>query len=240
MNQYRVAVCDDDIEELNDLCDKISGILEDNDAKYAIDRFMSGEKVLDAIVRQKKNYHIIFLDILMTGVDGVTAAQKIREHAEDVSIVFITSSPNFVFKGYDVQALHYILKPVDTKKLARALLYDWTRNEKNFLDVKLKHSVCRIWHDDILYLESKGRKVKIATKNGDYETYGTLNQFNNLLPSNKFIPSHKSFVVNLNFVTRITRTSFTTICNQAIPISKTYYAEAKKAFINFIGKQNST
>lgn len=239
MNRYRVAVCDDDVEELNDLCNKISRLLDDNDADYTIDRFISGKSLIDAVVGQKMKYDILFLDILMAEVNGIMAAQKIREQDEGVSLVFITNSPDFVFAGYDVQALHYILKPVEAEKLAQTLLYDWhRRNEKNYLDVKLSHAVCRIIFDDICYLESRGRKIRIRTKNGDYETYGTLSRFMEILPAKQFISCHKSYAANLNYVSQITKTCFTTIDNQTIPISKSCYSEAKKAFINFIGNRN--
>lgn len=236
MNKYKIAVCDDRPEELNKICGKIGRILDNIDAGYTITKFMSGEGVADAIVNRKKKFDIVFLDILMAEVNGLVAARKIREQDEDVSIVFITGSPNFVFEGYDVQALHYILKPVDESKLTKILLYDWKkRNEKHYIDVKLKNSVCRIILDDICYLESSGRKVRIITKDGQYETYGSLSRFTDILPANRFISCHKSFVVNLDYISEISRTSFTTIYNQVIPISKACYSGAKKAFINFIG-----
>lgn len=236
MNQYKIAVCDDDIYELDNLCIKISLVLEEHNANFNISRFMSGESLIDAVIGQKEKFDILFLDIIMDKINGIKTARKIREEDADIGIVFITNSPNFVFEGYDVRALHYILKPVDTEKLSQTLLYDWNKkNEKNYMDVKLKDSVNRIFYVDILYLESKGRMVIITTKNGDYETYGTLRQFLNILPPNQFIACHKSYVVNLNYVSQITRTAFTTTNNQIIPISRNYYSVAKKAFINFIG-----
>jgi len=237
MNLYKVAVCDDNDQELNNLYHMISSILDEKAAVYEISRFMSGEVAANAIINQNRNYDILFLDILMDELNGIMTARKIREEDEDISIVFITGSPNFVFEGYDVQALNYILKPVDKKKLSEILIYDCSkRNQKNYMDVKLKNSVVRILFDETIYLESKGRRVRIITTDKEYETYGTLTQFNEILPSEQFISCHKSFVVNLNYVSQISRTYFTTACNKIIPISKARYPDSKKAFINFIGK----
>ena len=240
MNQYRIAVCDDNTAELNKLCSMISRILDDNNMDYHIDRFLSGESVVRAIDTEKKEFDILFLDIIMDEFNGVMAAKRIREEDDSISIVFITNSPDFVFEGYDVQALHYILKPVDTKKLSQILLYDWNRRYgKNYMDIKDGQSLHRIMFDDICYLESRGRKVAITAKDGDYETYGILSQFIDLLPSDQFISCHKSFVINLNYVSSITKASFSTKFNQTVPISKARYSASKKAFINFIGKTNS-
>ncbi len=237
MSRYKVAVCDDDIKQLNNLCALIDHALEEQEAGHDVTRFSSGEDIADAIVRQGKKFDILFLDIIMDELSGVEAAHRIREKDKDVSIVFITSSPNFVFEGYDVHALHYILKPVDKEKLAGVLMYDLERRfEKNYLDIRVSGSVSRIPFKDIVYLESKGRKVIITAKSKNYETYGSLSQFANQLPSSSFISCHKSFLVNLNHVSQITRTKFTIATGQTIPISKACYPDAKRAFINFLGK----
>lgn len=237
MNRYKIAVCDDDAEQLNTLCEKIGDALREQETGFDLARFSSGERIATAVAEQGKRFDILFLDIIMDELSGVEAARRIREKDENVSIVFITSSPDFVFEGYDVQALHYILKPVDEAKIKSVLQYDFARRfEKNCLDIKLSGSVVRIPFDDIVYLESKGRKVMVATKSKNYETYGALSQLAEQLPSGDFIFSHKSFVVNLNHVSQITKTDFITDTGQAVPISKSCYPEAKTAFIDFIGK----
>jgi two-component system response regulator LytT len=238
LTPYRIAACDDNAEQLDQLCMMISHALHAQGKEYDIARFSSGESVAESIVGDKRRFDILFLDIIMDEMNGVQTARKIREADGDISIVFITGSPDFVFEGYDVQALHYILKPVDAEKLANVLLYDWNcRYEKNHMDVKVNDAVVRIPFDDIVYMESRGRKVLITTKNGEYETYGALSQFGSLLPSGRFISCHKSFWVNLNYVSRISKVSFTTVYGQSIPISKACYSESKRAFINFIGKR---
>ncbi|MFZ7102400.1 MAG: LytR/AlgR family response regulator transcription factor [Peptococcaceae bacterium] len=237
MNRYKIAVCDDDMQQLNILCEEIGHALHGQKAGFDLVRFSSGEEIAAAVAEQGKRFDILFLDIIMDELSGVEAARRIRGKDQNVSIVFITSSPDFVFEGYDVQALHYILKPVDEEKLRGVLMYDFAKRfEKNCLDIKFAGSVVRVPFDDIVYLESRGRKIIFATKSKAYETYGALSQFAEQLPPGGFIFSHKSFVVNLNHVSQITKTDFITDTKQAVPISKSCYPEAKKAFINFIGK----
>ncbi len=236
MGNYQVAVCDDNLEHLNDISGKIRQILDDNGASYTIEKYTSGKDILEVILNQKRKYDILFLDILMDEINGVVTARELRKNNSEASIVFITSSPNFVFKGYDVHALQYILKPVDMEKLTETILFDWNKkNEKSYLDIKLKQTYRRILFKDIYYLESMGRKVKIITANGDYEIYAKLSQLTEKLPSGQFINCHKSYTVNLDYVTQITKAYFTTRSGHVIPISKANYLHAKNAFINFIG-----
>ena len=112
-----IAVCDDEIIECCYIARKIRGILEEMKVSCTVRQFSSGHELLHS----SENFDIIFLDIIMRNLDGMRTAQMFREKAFDKILIFISSSREYVFQAYDVEAFQYLLKPVDEKKLKRVL-----------------------------------------------------------------------------------------------------------------------
>nr|WP_294488398.1 response regulator [uncultured Ruminococcus sp.] len=110
----RIAVCDDEQCFLN----YFRGIVKRlyNRLDIITDEFSSGEELLKSF--RYKAYDLVFLDIEMPAMDGITLARKLRELSSDVSIVFLTGHIEYAIKGYEVNALRYLTKPAEEKKVA--------------------------------------------------------------------------------------------------------------------------
>ena len=101
---------------------------------YHITEFTSGEELLE--YKNKKDIHLLFLDIKMGSVDGMETARQLRKSVKKMLIIFVTAYPDFVFQGYEVQAFHYILKPYRETKIKEVL--DRAISE---LDIRKEHSL---------------------------------------------------------------------------------------------------
>ena len=124
IKMFSIAVCDDEVIECCHMAKKIKDILEELKIPCMIRRFCNGRELLQA----SESFDIVFLDIMMQDLDGMKTAQIFREKSFDKILIFISSSREYVFDAYDVEAFQYLLKPVDETKLKRVLLEAVLRN----------------------------------------------------------------------------------------------------------------
>ena len=112
-----IAVCDDQLLECCSISAKIRTMMEELRIPCTIRQFGSGRELVQAA----GEFDLIVLDILMEGMDGMETARLCRSHGFDGLLVFLSSSRSYVFDAYDVEAFHYLVKPVDDEKLKRVL-----------------------------------------------------------------------------------------------------------------------
>ena len=151
-----IAVCDDEVIECCSLARQIREILEERKLPCIIRRFRSGRELLEA----SESFDMVFLDIIMCELDGMKTAQIFREKAFGGLLVFVSSSREYVFEAYDVEAFQYLLKPVDKKKLAYVLERAVRRTEsraREFIIASRDRQKKKLFLDDVYYFEIKGR-----------------------------------------------------------------------------------
>ena len=151
----KIAICDDEKQQLNILKNIISINLDLRGLDYKIYEFDCGENLLDSL--SENTYDIIFSDIEMKILDGIETAKKIRIQDKKSIIIFVTSHPDFVFQGYDVKAFNYILKPYNAEKIANILysaLDELDHVQDNFFVVELKSGTHKLNLSDTLYFTS--------------------------------------------------------------------------------------
>ena len=117
---YRVAVCDDSSEDARYVAGMVQAWASSRDAALQVERFPSAEAFLFHYA-EDQSYDMLLLDIEMPGMDGVAMARQVRRDNEAVQIVFVTGYSDYIAQGYDVAALHYLMKPVDREKLFAVL-----------------------------------------------------------------------------------------------------------------------
>lgn len=126
MNTYRIAVCDDDPvmrEQLHSFCREL---LDGESIPYAITAFPSAaelEKRMNSDV--EKPFNLLILDIQMNGMTGLELARSLRSKDDRISIIFVTACDNYLSEGYDVQPIHFLLKPICREALANAIRTDY-------------------------------------------------------------------------------------------------------------------
>lgn len=225
------AICDDnriDSQYVNELIKKWA-----KNKKYQIhiDIFQSAEAFLFHYT-QNKEYDILLLDIEMKKMDGVTLARMIRKSNKSVQILFITGYSQYIAEGYDVEALHYLMKPIKEEKMFDVLDRAVTKliqNEKHLL-LKLSDEMIKIPLHEIIYIDVNRNYVTIHA-NKDYTLKKTLGEIEKELDE-KFFRIGRSAIVNLKYITRITKTEVFLSNGFSLPLPRGIYDALNRAIIN--------
>lgn len=198
-----VAICDDDVATTGILESMIRMICKDNFISVDTDVFWNGKKLVES-VKNNKYYDIIFLDIEMQGEDGITVARRIRTFDNNVLIVYVTSHDSYMLEAFSVRPFRFLLKPVEKKDVETCFLagYEDISRSDNYFRCCFHRISHKIPIRDILYFESKKRKIYVVTEKEIFELYGKLNEVEKSLESSKvtFLRIHQSFLVNYKHV----------------------------------------
>lgn len=237
----RVCYCEDESAQAKFLKNKIDQWALQNKIEVNIDLYISAEEFqFKAFI---ENYDLIFLDISMTGMDGMELARWIRQRNQEVVIVFVTSDPSFVFQGYEVGAYRYLLKPIEYDKLTDILTYvenKFDDKSENNIIIKIENENRKINLNEIIYIEVQGHYViihmdnekSISLKSSFEQIMKKLNENTKLLYA-----THRSYAVNINKVKRISRTECVLDSGETLPVSRTASHELNEAFIQVIKQQ---
>lgn len=186
------------------------------------------------ITHYTSQFDIILLDIQMPLMDGMTVAEEIRRIDQQVVIIFITNMTQYAIKGYAVDALDYVLKPISYFQFKERLQKAIERLEQKtsrFITLKIKGGVVRLELNDIYYIESQGHQLIFYTKEGDFETSGAIKHYENDFKEEGFYRVHKGFIINLKYVQGINE-SFVVMKSTELPIGRT----KKKGFLEALTK----
>ena len=224
----RVAICDNDNNQINAL----KFMLTEWNEHIIISEYTSAEQFLFSYPDAPCD--LLLLDIEMGDMNGMELARKLRRNGDMLPIIFITGYSEFMQDGYDVEALHYLLKPVDKEKLFAVLDRYASRHsaDSRVIFHSGDESVC-VNSDDIMFLEAFGKKTQITLKDGKELlcTCGLSSAAEKL--GKGFVSCHRSYVVNLGFVRSISKTEITLDNSRKIPLSRRLYDSVNKAFIIF-------
>lgn len=228
-----IAICDDNACFLQELTRHIGSILHSQKNHYTLAGFTSGEQLLNA-----SPFDIVFLDIEMVGMDGMETARKLRERGDRCKLIFLTAHKKYVFSAFDVEAMQYLLKPLDIERLHIVLNQAILRLEAEntqYLNVKQGNKITRVPFGSISYIEVFDRKLFIHTAQCTYDFYGKLEELEELL-SEDFFRCHRSYIVNLSYVRRYDKTAITLTNGETVFISKRKYSIFCKRFLAFLKK----
>lgn len=179
-------------------------------------------------------FDLLILDIDMDGMNGMELAHKIREKDVMLPILFLTNRKEYVFEGYEVQALRYLLKPLDEEKLFPILdeLCTMEKKEKEYVILSIAGENIKLEQDEILYVEVNGHYLMIHTAKDVYEVKMSLAEMSETL-TDAFVATHRSFMVNLEHVERVMRTECLLSDGSSVPISRNCYKAVNEAFIQY-------
>ena len=199
----RIAVIDDQPADRDYIAALVTRWAKDRDTVVTAVPFPSAEAFLFAY-SEDKNFDILLLDIEMGAINGVELAKTVRAENDAVQMVFITGFPDFIAEGYEVSALHYLMKPVDRDKLFSVLDRAAANLEKaeRRLCVTFERRTDYVPFSKILYLEAQKQYVRIVTEEEEYRMKASLAETAAQLDEN-FFPCQRSFIVNLRHVARI-------------------------------------
>ncbi len=225
----RIAIVDDRRED--------SGLLSGLVSEWAVERelplqaevFPSAEAFLFRWAEMK--FDILLLDVEMGGMDGVTLAKQVRGEDEAVQLVFITGYSDYIAEGYEVAALHYLMKPVQKEKLFSVLdrAADKLRRNQQILTLEISGELIRIPLYELRYLEASKNYVTLHGREA-YTVKRPLKEFEAELDS-RFFRVGRGFIVNLERVRRVTRTEVVLDSGECLPLPRGAYELLNRAII---------
>lgn len=230
-----VAVCDDEPRMTEYLKTAVNDYFAKADIDGKVSVFNDGEPLAAAYASGSADFDIILLDITMKNCDGLTAAKKIREKDPNVMIVFVTASAEYVFRGYEVRAFRYLLKPElqnGFEGVFRDCVAQLTRSNEVRYSFQTGSENVSLPVKDIVCFESDRRKITVKCVNArEYSFYGKLDAVEEALRKSDFVRCHQSFLVNAKKITAVSSGELTMDDGSVIPVSKHRAKETNEAFL---------
>ena len=196
----RIAMVEDDPQYRQQLTQYLMRYEQESGESFHISEFTDGAEIAEDY---RPVYDIILMDIEMRYMDGMTAAERIRELDMEAVIIFITNMPQFVMKGYTVDAMDYVLKPITyyafSQRIDRALRR-MKRRTKRFVAITSQGGMMKLDVSQITFVEVRDHDLLYHTTKGSYTAKGTLSEAEKALRDEKFFRCNKGFLVNLEYV----------------------------------------
>ena len=233
MNIFRVAVCDDETMDLKQITETVVCILNSENIDNTIMCYESGDKLMEAVLDGVK-FDMMILDVLLPDKNGIELASCIRDCSNNMPIVFISNDKEMALCGYEVNAVRYLAKPLDTEKLREALIYCYEQQKKNKIIISMNSSTYKFLPKEIMYIETCGRGSCIYLQDQKLQTSNKISELEIQLCKYGFIRSHQGFLVNLCFVRAVRPNELELLDGTNIPISKHRFKDVKNTFMSYI------
>lgn len=229
-----VAVCDDEIAQCAHIAGIIREILKRMEAPCVICQFNSGKALLQA----DEDFDIIFLDVIMQEPDGLHTARLMREKRKYEGIfVFISSSREYALEAFEVDAVQYLVKPVEEKRVRTILekiIMQTQHHPREFIMISKEREKKKLFLDNICYFEIRGRKIDAHMTDGIVTYYGQIGALEKALQGKGFFRCHKSYIVHLQYVNSYTKQDIILDNGDTIMIAKRRYEAFGKEFLAYV------
>lgn len=238
----RIAICDDDINQLSDMKVAMKNYMnQHSEQRYEIECF---DNPLEFLLRLEKTggYDILLLDICMPGILGIDIAKEIRSKKLNSEIVFLTTSKDYAVEAFALKAAHYVVKPFTGKQFDEALdraMGKFKNKQIRNINIKLRNGEMRfIEYDEILYVENFSHSQVINLKNGEsFEARQTLVELLDIFnegSKGQFISPYRGFLVNQKSIRGIEPDKIILNNGKEIPIVKRNFAIIKQQYFSYM------
>ncbi len=192
---------------------------------------------LNFISDYEPNYDIVFMDIKMPHLDGMKTSKKLRELDKNVALIFITNMMQYAIKGYEVNALDFMLKPVKyfdfEMKMDKAIEY-FNKNQDDSFTIDVGEVKIKIPISEILYIEVINHTLIYHTEKSDYETYGQLKKMEEILKNKNFARCNNCYLINLRHITEV-HSNYIIVGKDNITVSRRKKKEFMELLTNYMG-----
>ena len=191
--------------------------------------FSSGE----AFLRSDTNaFDLVFMDIQLSGLDGISAAHRLREQAFKGQLVFLTAFSEYVFDGYDVQALNYLLKPIAYDKMAKCMDYAARKLSDDHYTFRNRGSIIQIPYSQIIYFSSANHFTQIITTEGSFRQLESIKNIFTHLPD-RFHFCHRTVIVNMEHIVLLRGRELVLSNKAVVPVSHTYIQGIRSSLLSY-------
>lgn len=230
----RIAVCDDEKNYCFQTKKMIDGYY--NSLEILVDTYQNGNDLL--VHFRHHPYDVVFLDIEMPDADGISIAKRLRNISKDVILVFLTSHMEYVLKGYEVNALRYLTKPIQPDKLKEVLHYIAEQEKhKHFLWLKTNAEEERVAVSQILYLEAQNQNIIIHTEEKNYKVRYNMKDYEQELKMDDFFRIHRGYLISLRKVKTLRKREVVLEGDICLPVSRSREKDLKEALYQYVKKE---
>jgi DNA-binding LytR/AlgR family response regulator len=228
-----IVLVDDEQLQLDYMQKLIEQAAESLEIKIEISQYLSGEAFLFAL-EDHPTWNLAFLDIEMEELNGMQVARILREKSPQLELVFATAYAEYAIEGYEVQALDYLLKPINQQKITRVLkrYLEEQPEDTAYLIAEVEGQTTRLNLEDILYVEANMGEVLVVLVDQKLPLKMTLLEFQDLLDE-RFVATHRSYLVNLQYISRLLKKDVALSNGEKIPLSRRRAKEVQSDFIDY-------
>ncbi|MCM1245643.1 MAG: LytTR family DNA-binding domain-containing protein [Roseburia sp.] len=249
MEFLNVAVVEDEKPHADVLVKYITEWFGENGYKGRIQVFSNAEAFYFEW-EENRTWDVLFLDIQMPGISGIELAKKIRAEDDTTAILFVTGLTDHMQEGYEVSALHYLIKPVDEEKLGRCMERIVKGREKKSSgqavlveaeeageDLKGERTMLRILPEKIVYIEALAHYTELHTEEQTYRVREGIGEWEKRLANGTFVLSHRSYLVNLLYIKQLGKEELCLDTGECLPLSRRKQKSVYDAFIRFYRRE---
>ena len=230
----KIAVIDDEIEERERLLGYYQRLKAEVRDELEIRTFVSGDEFLG---ESEESYDLICLDIDMEGRDGIETAKEIREKDGQVLIIFVTNMAQMAIRGYEVQALDFVVKPVNyysfSMKMSNAFNMIHNRRSRDII-LTTTGGMQKISTDDLYYIEVNSHYLYYHTKDEVLRQKASMKQIEDRLEGLSFKRCNNCYLVNLKYVSCVNKDDLK-VGENWLKISRPRKKEFLQALANYMG-----
>lgn len=191
--------------------------------------FDTAERFLSCSVHA---FDLVFLDIQMAGINGVTAAHQLRDRGFDGELVFLTAFSEYVFEGYDVRAFNYLLKPPSYSQIATCLDYVASKIHEERYTFRYQGTIFQVPYTKILYFSSANHYTRIVTTEDMLKQMESMRNIHAYLPS-QFLFCHRTVIINMDHVLMLKGNELLLSNDERIPVGKKYLQDIRSALLSY-------
>ena len=234
-DEMKIAIVDDETNEQEILKKYIREWADAKQELVEISCFDSGESFLFSW-EDDKAFSLLILDIEMGGINGLDLAKKIRVEDKQLPVMFVTGYDEYMQYGYDVSALHYLIKPVHKERLFMVLdkLAVSKTEEIKALVLYREDGVRRIQIRNILYVEADGHGSIMHTVDEVIslkESFGEIEK--QVIATGEIIKCHRAYLVNLRFISAIQNSDIILDNSERLPVSRNQMKKVQQEFLKY-------
>lgn len=232
----KIAVIEDEQAHYNLLSSYIKKWGKENNIKLNVWHYVSAESFL-FVWDSEKDFDVLFVDIQMSGMSGMDMARRIRQSDEKIVIIFTTGISDYIEEGYDVAAMHYLLKPIREEKVKECLNKALTRRDnKKYILVHTDEDIIKLPSDDINYIEAMGHGCIVGVKAGKNSSIiikESISEMEKQVDENEYVKCHRSYICSIVNIHHIDKTSIYFDNGDSVPVSRRMYDKVNQAFIRY-------